>query len=88
MDRDSYLVKDRSGKEIKIQLDQRSNVESNLQVGDKIIAHMEPQGYAFSIKRATGSGMDSVAGQPDKRTGPPAASDIPGQPSSGDTYTR
>jgi len=88
MDRDSYLVKDRSGKEIKIQLDQRSNVESNLQVGDKIIAHMEPQGYAFSIKRATGSGMDSVAGQPDKRTGPPAASDIPGQPSSGDVYTK
>src|SRR5437764_57483 len=88
MDRDSYLVKDRSGKEIKIQLDQRSNVESNLQVGDKIIAHMEPQGYAFSIKRATGSGMDSVAGQPDKRTGPPAASDIPGQPSSGDVLTK
>ena len=88
MDRDSYLVKDRSGKEIKIQLDQRTTLEGNLQVGDKIIAHMEPQGYAYSIKRATGSGMDTIAGQPDKRTGPPAASDIPGQPSSGDVYTR
>jgi uncharacterized protein YdeI (BOF family) len=88
MDRESYLVKDRSGKEIKIQLDQRTNVEGNLQVGDKVIAHMEPQGYAHSIKRTTGSAMDSVAGQPDKRTGPPAASDLPGQPSSGDVYTR
>ena len=88
IDRESYLVKDRSGKEIKIQLDQRTNVEGNLQVGDKVIAHMEPQGYAHSIKRTTGSGMDSVAGQPDKRTGPPAASDLPGQPSSGDVYTR
>ncbi len=88
MDRDSYLVKDRSGKEIKIQLDQRTTLEGNLQIGDKIIAHMEPQGYAHSIKRAMGSGMDSVAGQPDKRTGPPAASDIPGQPSSGDVLTR
>ena len=88
MDRESYLVKDRSGKEIKIQLDQRTNVEGNLQVGDKIIAHMEPQGYAFSIKRTTGSGMDSVAGQPERRTGPPAASDIPGQPSSGDVHTK
>jgi len=88
MDRDFYLVKDRSGKEIKIQLDQRTNLDGNLQVGDKIIAHIEPQGYAHSIKRTTGSGMDSVAGQPDKRTGPPAASDIPGQPSSGDVRTR
>ena len=88
MDQESYLVKDRSGKEIKIQLDQRTKLERNLQVGDKIIAHMEPQGYAFSIERVTGSSMDSVAGQPDKRTGPPAASDIPGQPSSGNVLTK
>jgi uncharacterized protein YdeI (BOF family) len=88
MDQESYLVKDRSGKEIKIQLDQRTKLERNLQVGDKIIAHMEPQGYAFSVERATGSSMGSIAGQPDKRTGPPAASDLPGQPSSGDVYTR
>ena len=88
MDQESYLVKDRSGKEIKIQLDQRTKLERNLQVGDKVIAHMEPQGYAFSIERVTGSSMDSVAGQPDKRTGPPAASDIPGQPSSGNVLTK
>ena len=74
MDQESYLVKDRSGKEIKIQLDQRTK--------------LEPQGYAFSIERVTGSSMDSVAGQPDKRTGPPVASDIPGQPSSGNVLTK
>jgi uncharacterized protein YdeI (BOF family) len=88
VDREYYMVKDLSGKEVKIQLDERTNVTGSPKVGDNIIAQMEPQGYAYSIKRATGSSMDSVAGHPDKRTGPPAASDIPGQPSSGDVLTQ
>jgi hypothetical protein len=45
-----YTVKDKSGKVVNFQIDQsRTMMHTHPVVGDKIMAEVEPQGYAFSI---------------------------------------
>ena len=49
---DNYTVKDRSGKVIHFQIDQaRTMMNSRPVVGDKLMAELEPQGYAYSINQ-------------------------------------
>jgi hypothetical protein len=70
----TYFVQDQSGKEVRIQLDERTRMNAQPKVGDQIRAQVEPQGYAYSINLAT----DSIqAGTPDKPTAHAAESDIP-----------
>jgi hypothetical protein len=69
-----YVVKDQSGKEVHFQIDERTMMNTNPKVGDKIRAKVEPQGYAYSINLASDS---TEAGTPDKQTAPPSKSDLP-----------
>jgi len=70
-----YVVKDQSGKEPRIQLNERTMMNADPKVGDKTRAQVKPQGHAYPINLAS----DSVqAGTHDKQTGPPAKSDLPG----------
>jgi hypothetical protein len=47
---DNYTVKDLSGKEIHFQIDQsRTMMNSHPVVGDKLMAEIQAQGYAYSI---------------------------------------
>jgi hypothetical protein len=82
IEQDFYLVKDRRGQEVKIQLDQRTMIAGSPKVGDHVIAQIEPQGNAYSIKREAGMGTSAV--EPDTRSIPPAMRDMPGVPSTGD----
>ena len=74
IDGKDYLVKDQSGKEVKIQLDEKTLMNANPKVGDKIMAKVEPKGNAYSINLASDS---TEAGTPGKQTGPPSKSDLP-----------
>ena len=74
IDGKDYLVKDQSGKEVKIQLDEKTLMNAQPKVGDKIMAKVEPQGNAYSINLASDS---TEAGTPGKQTGPPSKSDQP-----------
>lgn len=47
-----YVVKDRSGREIRFLLDERTHMNAHPRVGDTISADVEPQGYAYSIDMA------------------------------------
>ena len=48
-----YTVKDKSGKVVNFQIDEsRTMMHTHPIVGDKIVAEVEPQGYAFSISAA------------------------------------
>ncbi|HEY3197753.1 MAG TPA: hypothetical protein VGJ57_07045 [Nitrospirales bacterium] len=48
-----YTVKDLSGKVVNFQIDQsRTMMHTHPIVGDRIMAEVEPQGYAFSINAA------------------------------------
>ena len=68
-----YAVKDQSGKEPRIQLDERTTMNAVPKVSDKIRAHVKPQGHAYPINLANDSAQ---AGTHDKQTGPPAKSDL------------
>jgi len=74
IDGKDYLVKDQSGKEVHFQLDERTLMNANPKVGDKIMAKVEPQGNAYSINLASDS---TEAGTPDKQTASPSKSDLP-----------
>jgi uncharacterized protein YdeI (BOF family) len=74
IDGKDYVVKDQSGKEVRFQIDERTRMNANPKVGDKIRAKVEPQGYAYSINLASDS---TEAGTPDKQTSPPSKSDLP-----------
>ena len=76
--KESWVVKDEKGKEVRIEVDQETRMPSNLKIGDKIVAKVEPQGHAWSIRRHDASGMGSVIRFGDDRVGPPAQSDLPG----------
>jgi hypothetical protein len=52
IDGNIYVVKDRWGKEIHFQLDERTRMNARPKVGDQIMAKVEPQGYAYSINKA------------------------------------
>jgi len=48
-----YTVKDQSGKVVNFQIDEsRTMMHTHPVVGDRIMAEVEPQGYAFSINAA------------------------------------
>jgi hypothetical protein len=70
-----YVVKDLSGKEPRIQLDERTMMNADPKVGDKTRDNAKPQGHAYPINL----GSDSTqAGTNDKQTGPSAKSDLSG----------
>ena len=53
IDGNYYTVKDKSGKVVNFQIDQsRTMMHTHPIVGDRIMAEVEPQGYAFSINAA------------------------------------
>ena len=52
IDGDSYLVKDLAGNEVKLRADKKTKKDSNLTVGDKILARLEgPDLAAASITK-------------------------------------
>ena len=55
IDGKNYIVKDRSGKKVHFQLDERTLMNARPKVGDQIRAKVEPQGYAYSINMASDS---------------------------------
>jgi hypothetical protein len=76
--KESWVVKDEKGKEVRIEVDQETRMPSNFKIGDRIVAKVEPQGHAWSIRKHDTSGMGSVIRFGDARVGPPAQSDLPG----------
>jgi len=74
IDGKDYVVKDQSGKEVHFQIDERTMMNANPKVGDKIMAKLMPQGYAYSVNLASDS---TQAGTPDKQPGPASKSDRP-----------
>lgn len=59
IDGKNYVVKDKSGKEVHFQIDERTMIDANVahrpKVGDQIRAKVEPQGYAYSVNLASDS---------------------------------
>ncbi len=55
IDGKNYVVKDKSGKEVHFQLDERTRMNAHPKVGDQIRAKVEPQGYAYSVNLASDS---------------------------------
>jgi len=76
--KESWIVKDKKGKEVRIEVDQETRMPSNLKIGDRIVAKVEPQGHAWSIRKHDTSGMGSAIRFGDARVGPPAQSDLTG----------
>ncbi len=72
-----WVIKAENGKEYRIEVDQETRMPANLKVSDKIVAKVEPQGHAWSIRKQDSSGMGSVIRFGDARIGPPAQSDLP-----------
>lgn len=52
IDGEFYVVKDASGKEVRLHVDKTSKVEGTLKPGDKIEAQASEKGHALSIKPA------------------------------------
>ena len=48
---DSFLVKDISGKEVKLTADANTKKDGNLTIGDKIVARLEDRGILSSINK-------------------------------------
>ena len=59
IDGEFYVVKDASGKEVRLHVDGTSKLEGTFKAGDKIEAQASDKGHALSIKPARGaaSGM-------------------------------
>jgi len=58
IDGEFYVVKDTSGKEVRLHVDKTSKLEGTFKAGDKIEAQASDQGHALSIKPAgAASGM-------------------------------
>lgn len=53
IDGEFYVVKDASGKEVRLHVDKTSKVEGALKPGDKIEAQASEKGHALSIKPAS-----------------------------------
>jgi hypothetical protein len=47
---ENYVVKDSTGKEIKLHVSLTTKKEGNIKVGDKVEAQTDPSGHAVSIK--------------------------------------
>ncbi len=52
IDGEFYVVKDSSGKEVRLHVDGTSKLEGTFKAGDKIEAQASDQGHALSIKPA------------------------------------
>jgi len=50
IDGEFYVVKEASGKEVRLHVDRTSKLEGSFKAGDKIEAQASPQGHALSIK--------------------------------------
>ncbi len=48
---ESYILKDPTGMEVRVHVDQTSQLESDFKVGDKVEAQVTDKGHAQSIKR-------------------------------------
>ena len=58
IDGEFYVVKDPSGKEVRLHVDKTSKLEGDFKAGDKIEAQASEKGHALSIKpAAAASGM-------------------------------
>ena len=58
IDGEFYVVKDTSGKEVRLHVDETSKLEGTFKAGDKIEAQATDKGHALSIKPAgAASGM-------------------------------
>ena len=51
IDGEYYVVKDSTGKEVKLHVDSTSKIEGAPKAGDKVEAQMTPTGHATSIKK-------------------------------------
>jgi hypothetical protein len=51
IDGEYYVVKDSTGKEVKLHVDSTSKIEGAPKAGDKVEAQMNPNGHATSIKK-------------------------------------
>lgn len=51
IDGEYYVVKDSTGKEVRLHVDKTSKLEKDLKAGDKIEAQVTDKGHAQSIKR-------------------------------------
>jgi len=52
IDGEFYVVKDTSGKEVRLHVDETSKLEGTFKAGDKIEAQASDKGHALSIKPA------------------------------------
>ena len=52
IDGEFYVVKDASGKEVRLHVDKTSKLEGTFKAGDKIEAQASDKGHALSIKPA------------------------------------
>jgi len=52
IDGEFYVVKEASGKEVRLHVDKTSKLEGTFKAGDKIEAQASPQGHALSIRPA------------------------------------
>jgi len=55
IDGEFYVVKEVSGKEVRLHVDKSSKLEGTFQTGDKIEAEASAQGHALSIKPLSGA---------------------------------
>ena len=55
IDGEFYVVKEASGKEVRLHVDKSSKLEGTFQTGDKIEAEASAQGHALSIKPLSGA---------------------------------
>jgi uncharacterized protein YdeI (BOF family) len=53
IDGEFYVVKDMSGKEVRLHVDKTSQLDGTFKAGDKIEAQATDKGHASSIKQAT-----------------------------------
>lgn len=56
IDGEFYVVKDASGKEVRLHVDKTSKLEGAFKAGDKIEAQASEKGHALSIKPAAAAG--------------------------------
>jgi hypothetical protein len=52
IDGENYVVKDASGKEVKLHVNAQTKKEGEIKVGDKVEAQADGSGHALSIKAA------------------------------------
>lgn len=52
IDKDMYVVKDRSGKEVRLHVDRSTDISGTLNPGDTVEAKVTEEGHALSIKQA------------------------------------